>query len=992
MSFEQTIISEFVSESKEHIQTLEDIFLKIEDCPQEELSGYIDRLFRSVHSIKGTSGFLGFSNISEISHSMETMLQMMRDKKIEPKGIYIDALFKGSDLLGTLLGDVDKSNQVDITEMQKTLSDLINGVIPADNEGEAQALVAVKDGDGRVVHMELHESQLDELPDFHQYLYLLKFDLFQTSQSEGSISQSRELLDLGAILSSKVEIAPNALTCYMIYSTMTTSEELQSIINLSTENITELDRDEISRQLKKKKGLPPATSSSSGEAIPSEAKESKSLSGKSQGRSETVRIAVDLLDKLMTLAGELVLVRNQQLMGTNQTDPSSRAIAQRLDHVTTELQENIMRTRMQPVGSLFGKLPRVVRDLSKKLGKKIEITTIGDDVELDKTILESLADPFIHLIRNCCDHGIEYPDEREQVGKSTLGTIQVHAWHEAGQINIKVEDDGKGIDPEVIKQKALEKGLRAEEELARMSEKDILNLIMLPGFSTAKTVSDISGRGVGMDVLKDAVEKLAGLIELESKFGKGTTIHLRLPLTLAIIPCLIVISGGNRYAIPQVNLEELVRIYDEEVYTKLETVGDLEVYRLRDNLLPMVRLNEILERPDELTERDRSTITEKYRKVGKDVLKVEKLIHNISLSFAVLRAGMGRYGLIVDEILGTEEIVVKPMHSKLNALNIYSGSTIMGDGKVAMILDAEGIGRHFGIDMAVTNGENVDQKAERYVEDEFQTVLLFKVGWQEQFAISLPLLRRIERVSPDRVEKVGKREFVTINGVSTLLLRLDEMLDVSSVEDKNADFYMLIPKYIKRPVGIFVSKLVDITATAVNLNVDSHMEDGLLGTAIVRELMTLFIDIYRLVDRVDPEMERERRAELPEFDSKKRILLVEDTIFFQRLIKGYLESDHYEVVTANNGEEGLQRFREQKFDMIVSDIEMPVMDGFDFIKAVRKEGSYHDFPVLALTALNAPNVKERILEAGFSAYESKIDREHLLHLVAKLLQTNVSHS
>jgi len=303
------------------------------------------------------------------------------------------------------------------------------------------------------------------------------------------------------------------------------------------------------------------------------------------GHTETIRVDVQILDQLMTLVGELVLVRNRQLVSIDHVDALS---VEDLDLVTSELQETIMRTRMQPIGSLLGKLPRIVRDLSKKLNKKIDIITFGNDVELDKSILETLSDPLTHLIRNSCDHGIEKPDERIQKGKSDKGTITIQAYHEAGQINIVITDDGAGIDPEKIKDTLIQKGLKKESELSDLSDKEILSLIMIPGFSTADRVSNVSGRGVGMDVVKTSIEQFGGTLELNSSLNEGTTIHLRLPLTLAIIPSLIVEIENMRYAIPQINLEELVSLYDNDITTKIETASNREVYRLRGKLLPLI--------------------------------------------------------------------------------------------------------------------------------------------------------------------------------------------------------------------------------------------------------------------------------------------------------------------------------------------------------------------------------------------------------------------
>jgi len=711
----------------------------------------------------------------------------------------------------------------------------------------------------------------------------------------------------------------------------------------------------------------------------------------------TIRIPVDILDKLMVQAGELVLVRNQHLLSVDDSDSVTRSISHRLDLVTSELQETIISTRMQPIGRIFGKFPRIVRELGKNLGKQIQITITGHDAELDKTILESLADPMTHIIRNCCGHGVETPEERMRAGKPKSGNITLAAYHEAGRVNIEITDDGRGIDPELIRKKVLEKNLKTEAELEQMSDKEILHLIFLPGFTTTDEASDVSGRGVGMDVVKNGIEKLGGSFDLDSTVDKGTTIHLRLPLTLAIIPCLLVTVGKDLYAIPQTSLEELVCLYDKDIKTKMECADDQEIYRLRDRLLPIARLSEVMGRPKRFTREVRAEIAKAYQK------RQEKAWQEFisaggeengsqftqSLNIAVLKAGSSRYGLIVDQILGTEEIVVKPMHWAVKSLGIYSGATIMGNGKVALILDVEGIARHAGIMLDGRIDIAPEELGKTIRDEDLQTVLLFRSGEKEQFAMSLPLIRRIEPISMSDIEKIGEREYITVDGKSTLVLRLDQVLDVTPVVEKE-EMYMILPRHIKRPVGLLISRLIDIEETAVELDVESFPADGLLGTGIIRELMTLFIDIYRIVEIIEPEWFADRRMGLfgkagPPPESAKKILLLEDISFFRHLIKGYLEADGYKVITAENGRVGLDHIDATQFDLIVSDLEMPTMNGWDFLKHVRQDTHQKYTPAMALTALDSEKDRKRAMDCGFDRYELKLDRERFLTTVAELL-------
>jgi two-component system chemotaxis sensor kinase CheA len=495
-------------------------------------------------------------------------------------------------------------------------------------------------------------------------------------------------------------------------------------------------------------------------------------------------------------------------------------------------------------------------------------------------------------------------------------------------------------------------------------------------------------------VVKTGIEKIGGSFDLESTVGEGTRILLRLPLTLAIIPSLIVTTGNNLYAIPQVSLVELVCLYDSDVRTKIECAHDQEVYRLRDRLLPLVRLSEVLDSPRRFSRETRAGIAEKYQKESRVALKSgiddgdkTRAIKSDSLSFVVLKAGNSRYGLIVDQILGTEEIVVKPMHWAVKSLGIYSGATIMGNGKGALILDVEGIARHTGIMLDMDTERDETDRGVR--DEELQTVLLFKSGEKEQFALALPLIRRIEPISMTDIERVGDKEYITIDNTSTLVIRLDKALKVTPVVERE-EMYLILPRHIKRSVGILISDLIDIEETAVELDVDSYPEDGLLGTDIIRGSMTLFIDIYRLVEKIEPEWFADRRMNLfgtagPPVESAKKILLLEDISFLRHLVKGYLEADGYRVIAVENGRVGLERMDEMEFDLIVSDLEMPVMSGWDFVKHIRQGSHQQDIPAIALTALDSDKDRERAKKCGFDCYEVKLDRERFLTAVAELI-------
>lgn len=698
-----------------------------------------------------------------------------------------------------------------------------------------------------------------------------------------------------------------------------------------------------------------------------------------------LQVREDLLAQVMNLTGELVLTRNQLIGAARDEIWHNRKIEgffQNLDRVTSSLQERIMQTRMQPLGNVLAALPRIVTEESQRLKKLIRLEIEGSEAELDKRILESLSDILARLIRNACEHGIETPSERSKRGKPETGNIKVRAFRETGHIHILIRDDGAGIDCSAVKKKALSEGLRTREELNRMSEKELMPLFM-SCFSAAAGI-------------KNAAEEQGGSVEISSDPGAGTVIHLKLPLTLSIIPCLIVEAGNNeRYAIPKISVEELVCLYDEEISNRIVYAGNREVCRLRDCLLPLVRIRDILSGPRRRAEDIRSAPPERDCR-SLETAASDKGIGRTFL-FAAVKAGNRRFGLVIDRVAGSEEIVVNPMHPKLKTLGIYSGTTVMGDGTVALILDIQGIADYAGAEFVSDSEEMTGEKAQisESPESDVQRVLLFEVGKHEQFAVPLMLIRRVKEISSDRIEAVGTRSYITVDGIPTLILRLDRLLDVSP-QPESLSMYLLIPRYAPCPFGILMSHIRNVVSVPLILNTESHKEEGLMGTAIVQGRLTLFPDIWYLLEKAKPARELSRscpgtgngKDTDPALLSEKpvRILLVEDSAFFRQLVSRYLESGNRTVVTAENGLKALELMDKTAFDLIVSDIEMPEMDGRTFLRQVRKQERYRHIPALALTALDSEESRARGKEAGFDAYEKKIDRERLIGCVETFLK------
>jgi two-component system chemotaxis sensor kinase CheA len=574
--------------------------------------------------------------------------------------------------------------------------------------------------------------------------------------------------------------------------------------------------------------------------------------------NDTIRVRIDLLNKLMELAGEMVLSRNQLLRTLSEEGPraaesengkSSEArrsrnldtIVQNIDLITTDLQEHIMQTRMQPIGSVFGKFPRIVRDMAKQLGKEITLITQGEDVELDKSIIESLSDPLTHLIRNCCDHGLEPADEREGVGKSKTGTIRLRAFHQDGQINISIIDDGRGIDTDKLVSKAVKKGLITQDQIDQMQPQELVNLIFLPGLSTAETVSEISGRGVGMDVVKTNITRLGGQIQIETDFGQGTELLLRLPLTLAIIPSLIVGVADQRFAVPQVNLVELLFIHAKDIPSRVEKVGSATVLRLRKQLLPLLKLSDILELATN------QPVDSSKEHNGKSA-------GGNGYNIMVLRTGNQQFGVIVDELFDTEEIVVKSLSSFLKSCRCFSGATIMGDGHVAMILDPNGIVAHSGLSFEAIESEQRKLSAVTALQAaaKSENMLLFNNAASEVFAIPLKEVLRLEKFQVSEITNIGHREFINYDGKGLPIVRLESYLPVASIDSESirTEAYLIIPRLGGGKVGIVVSKVLDVMETSCEWKPSTDDIPGIAGWAVLQDHITVRLDLSTFLQSV----------------------------------------------------------------------------------------------------------------------------------------------
>jgi len=860
-------------------------------------------IFRTIHTIKGSAGFLRLANLEHISHYAEDVLAKLRNRTLALDAGLTTKLLGAVDCIKSILVHLQNTGEEGEHNMQEVVEDL-KTVIGREQKQKPASSGGKKPTASKKKKPGSSKTEQPEKPEVPE----------KTEQEPTAASQ-------------KAPVVPVEI-----------QEESQD------------EEDKAAKEQKVAETMDHALST-----------------------VEDTRIHVDLglLDQLMNLTGELVLARNRvvQFAGGEEIDPQAfRTIAQRLNAVVSELQGTMMKTRMQPVKKVFGILPRLVRDLSNIHGKQVELRLEGQDTELDRTLLEGMKDPLTHLVRNAIDHGIESPDVRRKQGKAPIGMITINAYHEGGQVHIDIADDGAGIDLEAVKTKAIKEGLITAQRANEMSERDLLHLIFRPGFSTSATVTSISGRGVGMDVVKKNLDRIGGIIEIHTKPQEGTTIKIRIPITLAIIPVLIISAAGQRFAIPQINLEELVMLQEENsADIGIERLYGAEVYRLRGELLPLLRLNQVLQLPVQETSGRKGT------------------------NIVVVSAGSVRFGIIVDEVGDTEEIVVKPLSTHIKQLPCYDGATIMGDGKVALIMNVNGLFTvaQFNLeDMEGAEQAEQEQQTETLVGDQGehrQTIVLFRVGKNEYFGIPLAFVVRLEEISTSQIEPSGGREVLQYRDDVLPLMRLESYLDIEATPDP--DLLSLIVFSVEKQVGLVVKEILNTVEISTHIDTETFQQKGVLGSTIVEGHSVLILDIHGLIELAYPTWYKQFFvSKLSDAEREEiRVLLVEDSTFFLNIEKSYLESAGYHVFTAEHGNEALEVLERQPIDVVVTDIAMPYCDGYELTKALRAREEWKHLPVMALTALSGEEDRKKGIEAGIDEYKIKLDRGDVLRSLEHLI-------
>jgi two-component system chemotaxis sensor kinase CheA len=715
--------------------------------------------------------------------------------------------------------------------------------------------------------------------------------------------------------------------------------------------VGEVSLDELERAFRETSGPTPApaTAAKASKPKPDKAAGGKDDEEKSDTKiaNQTLRVNVETLEHLMTMVSELVLTRNQLLEIARRNENSEFKVPlQRLSSVTAELQEGVMKTRMQPIGNAWQKLPRIVRDLSSELGKQIELDMRGADTELDRQVLELIKDPLTHMVRNSADHGLETSAERRAAGKPEKGTIRLAAYHEGGHIIIEISDDGRGLNTARIKEKAIASHIVTETAAEKMTEAQIHKFIFAAGFSTAAQVTSVSGRGVGMDVVRTNIDQIGGTIEVKSNPGQGSSFVIKIPLTLAIVSALIVEASGDRFAIPQLAVIELVRAQSNSEH-KIERIKDAPVLRLRDKLLPLIHLKTLLKIDDGAnSEPENGFIV--VTQVGKEI-----------------------FGIVVDGVFHTEEIVVKPMSTRLRHISMFSGNTILGDGSVIMIIDPNGIAKSVGTASA-HNAMQDEAAQEGVANDEMVSLLIFRAGAAQPKAVPLSLVTRLEEIDAKKIEISNGRPLIQYRGQLMPLIRVNPDLQLKTEGTQP----LLVFSDGGRSMGLVVDQIIDIVEDRLNVEVPSETA-GVLGSAVIKGQATEIIDVGHYLPQAfeDWLIRTEKKIKA----KARTILFVEDSAFFRNMLTPVLRSAGYSVTTVGAAEDALQVLKGgDQVDMIVTDIEMPGMNGYELAQAVRSDERTAGLPIIALSALTSADAIERGRKAGFHDYVAKFDRPGLL--------------
>jgi two-component system chemotaxis sensor kinase CheA len=919
------LLLEFLTETNEHLETVDVEMVRFEQDPNNQ--AILGNIFRLVHTIKGTCGFLGLPRLEALAHAAETLMGKFRDG-MPVTTPAVSLILTTLDRIKDILGELERRG----VEPQGTDDDLIaaldqmasaEGHVPDRTVASAKSHTA-----GTLVHQVLErelkpgEVSLDELerafreapgPDTEQTSGTLVYQVLERALKPGEVS----LDELERAFREAPGPEPVASVKPARVAPVVQAKTLQNAPRKEPE---------------------PSDQAEGGEGV--------------AGKVQTIRVNVDTLEHLMTMVSELVLTRNQllEIARRKSEDHGYKVPLQRLSQVTAELQDGVMKTRMQPIGSAWQKLPRVVRDLSNELSKQIELIMQGADTELDRQVLEVIKDPLTHMVRNSADHGIESPAERRAAGKPEKGVIRLNAYHEGGSITIEISDDGKGLNHAAIRRKAAERGIVSEAELERMSDAQVAKFIFHPGFSTAAAITSVSGRGVGMDVVKTNIELIGGTVDIRSEQGRGTTFTIKIPLTLAIVAALIVSSKDQRFAIPQVAVSELVRVSPSSE-NSIERINGTPILRLRERLLPIVPLSKVM-------------------RLSED--------EDVNTGFVVVtEVAQQRFGILVDGVFHTEEIVVKPMSSKLRHIQLFSGNTILGDGAVVLIVDPNGLARMVGSG-GQSDASQTDISLEKAVAaaEELTSLLVFRGGGDSLKAVPLSLVTRLEEIDATTIEWASGRPVVQYRGRLMPIVSCDDKLEIRAQGMQS----LLVFSDGEISMGLAVAEIVDIVEDKLDVELLAERSD-LVGSAVVRGRTTEIVNVAHYLPLVLETWSRSGQRSKP----TNRLLLLDGSHFFRDMLVPVLKASGYHVQTAATAQEAARMLSNgAQPDVIVADLELPGHSSFAFIATLRADAQYRSIPIIGMTLRPDPQMIALAKRFKITEVVSKVDRRGLLSALAEL--------
>ncbi|MDX8384304.1 MAG: chemotaxis protein CheW [Ghiorsea sp.] len=974
---DEELLAEFLTESNENLDSIEQQLMDLEENPDDmEL---LDSIFRTIHTVKGSCGFLNLVYLEKIAHAGENLLSRIRSLKFIINEDIVSLLLECADGIKQLLEGLETTGQ----EPALDHSSIINRL------QACERLVIAMAGGGSAA------SEVIEAAPAKPAVVAKVKEAVEVREEEGAEQQDTPSITwlpdfeedvLGALaaqgLGTAEEVIAAGFANLRNIKPLTPADALK-ILGIARTHIEKPKQDdgEVSKATTKPKKAPkrkvaakpaaeeveitrdtevktaeiatlPAVQAKKKPAKVAAAPEAAKKAAKKRPASNaSIRVDIGLLDELMNQVGELVLTRNSLMQMVNASGSMDfMRVGRDVDQITEQLQEQLLRTRMQPIQTIWSNVPRIVRDIGKQLDKKIKVVMEGEDTELDRTILSALKDPLTHIIRNSCDHGIESPATRRENGKPEEGVLRLTAVQESGFILISINDDGGGIDAQRIKDKALSMGVLTAEQAETISDKAALQLIFHAGLSTAEKVTNFSGRGVGMDVVRTEIERVGGSVDIDSTVGKGTLLRIRIPLTLAIISAMIVECKEQRFAIPQMSVQELLSAPESSEEWRL--IGGQPFYRLRGKLLPILQLKQALYDDKE-----------------------EKLAGSI----VVADIGDRTFGILVDQIFGAEEIVVKPLGVHFQHLNFYGGCSILGDGGVIPIFDCNGLASMIQLSTEAEAAQYLaDEDSSSSVKEQQHTLIFAQA--KQRYAIPMALVERLECLEPERIESSASGEVLQYRGEVITVLRWADMLgQAASHEFIEDDLYCLILSDGGKRMCLQVDEVIDILE--IPLEIKKTSESALfLGTAVIQDIATEVVDVFEVVQQADPHwFTQQTKAR------KAKILFVEDAQFFRHLVIPVLESLHFDIRTANDGQKACEILESYTPDLILTDIQMPNMDGFELAEWVKEQPNLHMLPVVALTGTKEFD-KERA-EGVFTDVLVKLDRQSLVADLDRILKT-----